>query len=106
MDLVAVLGLVRCIIGVIQATGVLLTLAQGYISGAGSASKDIEQLQKSLRDFSQFLTDLDNRVKENPQLISLTKPNSEDGPLMQCSEELESLHSSPGTGWREVSSGP
>lgn len=93
MDPATLLGTAGSIIGIIQAAGELLTLTQGYIGGVRSAPKDIEELQKSLQDFSQFLKDLDDRIKKNPQLISLAKLNSEDGLLKQCSGELGSLHS-------------
>lgn len=93
MDLATALGTAGSIVGIIQATGALLTLTRGYIGGVRSAPKDIEELQKSLQDSSQLLKDLDDRIKKNPQLISLTKLNSEDGLLGRCSRELESLHS-------------
>lgn len=93
MDPATALGVAGSIVGVIQVTGALLTLTQGYIGGVRSAPKGIGELQKSLQDFSQFLKDLDDRIKKNPQFISLAKLNSEDGLLKQCSGELESLHS-------------
>lgn len=93
MDPVTGVGLAASIIGIIQVTGAVLTLAHGYIGGVRSASKDIEELKGALDNFSQVLRDLEDHVKKNPQLKTLTKLNCKNGPLEQCGRELENLHS-------------
>lgn len=93
MDPVTAVGLAGSIIGVIQLTGSLLTLTQGYIGGVRSAPKDIEELKNALQDFSKVLQDLDDHIKKNPQLKSLTQLDRDNGPLKQCPKELDDLHS-------------
>lgn len=93
MDPVTGVGLAASVIGIIQVTGAVLTLAHGYIGGVRSASGDIEELKKALENFSQVLRDLEEHVRKNPQLKTLTKFNCENGPLEQCSSDLNNLHS-------------
>lgn len=93
MDPVTGVGLVGSIVGIIQITGAVLTVAHGYIGGVRSASGEIEELKKALESFSQVLKDLGDHVKKNPQLKTLAKLNCDNGPLEQCGRELKNLHS-------------
>lgn len=93
MDPVTGIGLAASILGIIQFTGAVLAVTHGYIGGVRSASGEIEELKGALENFSQVLQDLEDHVKKNPQLKSLTKLNCKDGPLERCGEELKTLHS-------------
>lgn len=86
-------GVVASILGIIQLTGHVAILCQGYVSGVKRASQDMVQLIDELKLLGEVLTVLKDYVDQSSPAGSsaLTILASKDGPISGCEGLLRVL---------------
>lgn len=98
------LGIVASIIAVVQLTGKLTSISYGYIGGVKRAGKDLGELLRELGALSGVFIALQHYIDANPQSAPLQRLNDPNGPLRECTKELEELilKLEPRDGWKGV----
>lgn len=84
-------GAAATIIAIIQLTGKVTSLTYGYIGGVKRAPKDLKDLADELKSLENVLNVLKNYTQSNPVSTALETLTDNDGPLLECAQELEKL---------------